>query len=72
MYLLVQQLLCLVHLGRKVRAAASIGMVEKHNGAVGFADLVLGECSLAAKGKATVSKPNPPQNSTRAMTIRLT
>lgn len=45
--LLVQQFLCLVDLCRQVRTTASIGVVEQHVRPVGFADLVLGEGTLA-------------------------
>ena len=44
---LLQKLLGLVDLGGQVRAAATIGMVEKHEGAVGLADLVLSDGALA-------------------------
>lgn len=44
---LLEKFLCLVDLGGKVGASASIGMVQKHKGSVGFADFVLGEGTLA-------------------------
>lgn len=43
---LLQKLLCLVHLGRQVRAAATIGVVQEHQGTVGLANLVLGDGTL--------------------------
>lgn len=48
-HLLLQQFLGLVDLGRQVRAAASIGVVEEHQGSVGLADLFLGEGALAGE-----------------------
>lgn len=48
LYLFVEKFLGLVDLGRQIRAAASIGVVEQHGGSVSLADLVLGDGALAA------------------------
>ena len=46
---LLQQLLCLVHLGRQVRTAPAIGVVQQHQRAVRLADLVLGDGPFAER-----------------------
>jgi hypothetical protein len=46
--LLVEEFFCFVDLCRKVRAAASIGVVEEHEGAVGLADFFLCDGAFAA------------------------
>lgn len=45
----VEKLLRLVHLCRKVRTAASIGMVKKHEVSMSLADLVLANSSFTRK-----------------------
>lgn len=45
--LFVQQFFCFVDLGGQVGAAASIGVVQKHDCSVGLADLVLCDAALA-------------------------
>ena len=44
---LLEELLGLVDLGGEVGAAAAVGVVQQHQGAVGLADLLLGEGALA-------------------------
>jgi hypothetical protein len=44
--LLVEELLCFIDLRSEIRAAASIGVVAQHQGAVRLADLVLARCSF--------------------------
>lgn len=45
--ILLEELLGLVDLGGEVGAAATVGVVQQHQGAVGLADLLLGEGALA-------------------------
>jgi len=51
---LLQKLLCLVDLGRKIWAAAAVGMVQEHQRAVRLAHLVFGNGLLSTQ---TVSAP---------------
>ena len=48
---LLEELLGLVDLGGEVGAAAAVGVVQQHQGAVGLADLLLGEGALAVSSR---------------------
>ena len=52
---LLKELLSLVDLGGQIRAAAAIGVVEEHEGAVGLAHFVLGDGALTVCWRVSVS-----------------
>ena len=76
--ILLQELLRLVNLGGKVGAAAAVGMVEKHHGPVGLADLFLRDRPLTVRRKigqpsryppSALSFPSPPSANIASHTI---
>lgn len=77
--ILLQELLRLVDLGGEVGAAAAVGVVEKHHGSVGLADLFLRDRLLTVKRKIgqpsryprpALSSHKPPSTTVASQTIR--